>query len=115
MVKSASPTSFSAAGQTIHYRFDVTNSGNVTLNHVKVDDAGLPGLSAITCPHTTLAAGASQTCTATYTTTTADVDAGSVTNHATASGKPPAGPPVNSAPSSATITLILSPQVPVTG
>ncbi len=115
VVKSASPTSFSAAGQTIHYRFDLTNSGNVTLNHVKVDDAGLPGLSAITCPHTTLAAGASETCTATYTTTTADVDAGSVTNHATASGKPPAGPPVKSAPSSATITLILSPQVPVTG
>ena len=115
VVKSASPTSFSAAGQTIHYRFDVTNSGNVTLSHVKVHDTDLPGLSAITCPHTTLAAGASETCTATYTTTAADVDAGSVTNHATASGKPPAGPPVKSAPSSATITLILSPQVPVTG
>ena len=66
VVKSASPTSFSAAGQTIHYSFDVTNSGNVTLTTVQVNDTDLPGLSAITCPHTTLAAGASQTCTATY-------------------------------------------------
>ena len=115
VVKSASPTSFSAAGQTIHYSFDITNSGNVTLTSVKVNDTGLPGLSAITCPHTTLAAGASQTCTATYLTTAADVDAGSVTNHATAQGAPPTGPPVVSPPSAATITLILPPVVPVTG
>ncbi len=115
VVKSASPTSFSAAGQTIHYRFDVTNSGNVTLTSVNVHDAGLPGLSAISCPHTVLAAGASQTCTATYVTTAADVDAGSVTNQATAHGDPPTGPPVLSAPSEVTITLILPPRVPVTG
>ena len=115
VVKSASPTSFSAAGQTIHYSFDVTNSGNVTLTSVRVHDTGLPGLSAISCPHTVLAAGASQTCTATYRTTAADVDAGSVTNHATARGDPPSGPAVVSAPSEATITLILAPHVPVTG
>jgi uncharacterized repeat protein (TIGR01451 family) len=115
VVKSASPTSFSAAGQTIHYRFDVTNSGNVTLSHVKVHDTDLPGLSAITCPHHTLAAGASQTCTATYTTTAADVNAGWVRNTATAAGKTPAGKPITSAPSSVTVTLILQPRVPVTG
>jgi uncharacterized repeat protein (TIGR01451 family) len=115
VAKSASPTSFSAAGQTIHYSFDVTNSGNVTLRDVRVHDTGLRGLSAISCPHHTLAAGASQTCTATYLTTAADVDAGKVTNHATAHGDPPIGPAVVSAPSQATITLILPPQVPVTG
>jgi len=115
VVKSASPTSFSAAGQTIHYSFDVTNSGNVTLTSVRVHDTGLPGLSAISCPHHTLAAGASQTCTATYLTTAADVDAGSVTNHAIAEGHPPSGRPVVSAPSEVTITLILAPRVPVTG
>ena len=113
VVKSASPTSFSAAGQTIHYSFDVTNSGNVTLTSVKVHDTGLPGLSAIICPHHTLAAGASQTCTATYVTTAADVDAGSVTNHATAHGDPPSGRPVVSAPSEATITAIQSPAITV--
>ena len=115
VVKSASPTSFAAAGQTIHYSFEVTNSGNVTLRDIRVHDTGLPGLSAISCPHSTLAVGASQTCTATYVTTAADVDAGSVTNHATAHGSPPTGPPVVSAPSEATITLILPPHVPVTG
>ncbi len=115
VVKSASPTSFSAAGQTIHYSFDVTNSGNVTLTDIRVHDTGLPGLSAISCPHSTLAAGESQTCTATYVTTSADVDAGSVTNQATAHGSPPTGPPVVSAPSEVTITLILPPRVPVTG
>jgi uncharacterized repeat protein (TIGR01451 family) len=115
VVKSASPTSFSAAGQTIHYSFAVTNSGNVTLTSVRVHDTGLPGLSAISCPHHTLAAGASQTCTATYLTTAADVDAGSVTNHAIAEGHPPSGRPVVSAPSEVTITLILAPRVPVTG
>ena len=113
VVKSASPTAFSAAGQTIHYSFDVTNSGNVTLTSVKVHDTGLPGLSAISCPHHTLAAGASQTCTATYVTTAADVDAGSVTNHATAHGDPPSGRPVVSAPSEATITAIQSPAITV--
>ena len=71
----------------------VTNSGNVTLTSVRVTDP-LPGLSAVTCPLGTLAPGASETCTATYTTTQADVNAGGVTNTGTASGRPPTGPPV---------------------
>ncbi len=113
VVKSASPSTFSVAGETIDYSFEVTNSGNVTLRDVRVHDTGLPGLSAISCPDRTLAAGASQTCTATYVTTAADVDAGSVTNHATAHGDPPTGPPVVSAPSEATITAIQSPAITV--
>jgi len=36
--------------------------------------------------------------------TQADIDAGSITNTATASGTPPTGPDVTSAPSSATVT-----------
>ncbi len=47
---------------------------------------------------TTLAPQASTTCTGTYTVTQADIDAGSITNTATASGTPPTGPPVTSAP-----------------
>src|SRR5450755_2216986 len=113
VVKSASPRTFSVAGERIHYRFDVTNSGNVTLRDIRVHDTGLRGLSAITCPHRTLAAGASQTCTATYLTTAADVDAGSVTNRATAKGDPPSGKPVVSALSEATITAIRSPAITV--
>ena len=52
------------------------------------------GLSAITCGSSTLAPGASEDCTATYTTTQADVDAGSINNTGTVVGTPPTGPTV---------------------
>jgi uncharacterized repeat protein (TIGR01451 family) len=114
VVKSASPSSFDAAGETIHYSFLVTNTGNVTLSSVQVNDTDLPGLSDISCPDTTLAAGASETCTATYVTTAADVDAGSVTNTATAQGNPPRSDiPVVSDPSTATVPAIAAPGITV--
>ena len=49
----------------------------------------LPGLSAVTCPATTLAPSATTTCTATYTATQADVDAGQIANTATVTGTTP--------------------------
>ena len=76
------------AGTPVTYSYKVTNTGNVTLNPVTVTDP-MAGLSAISCPSTTLAPRASETCTATYTTTQADVDAGSITNTGTATGTPP--------------------------
>ena len=61
-------------------------------SNVSVNDT-LAGLSAISCPSTTLAVGAApMICTATYTVTAADVAAGNVHNSATASGTPPATP-----------------------
>ena len=68
------------------------------------------GLSAISCPSTTLAVGADETCTATYTTTQADVDAGSITNTGTAVGTPPSGPTVT-ASDSLTIPATQSPSI----
>ena len=91
LAKSASITSYSAAGTLFTYYFKITNTGNVTLNPVTVTDPHA-GLSAIGCPGTSLAPAASETCTATYTTTQADLNAGSITNTATASGTPPSGP-----------------------
>ena len=87
--KSADVSSFSAPGTVITYSYLVTNSGNVTLTSVAVDDP-MSGLSAVDCHGVaTLAPGASVTCTATYTTTQADVDRGSITNTGTATGHDP--------------------------
>ena len=75
-----------AVGGTIAYTFLVTNTGNVTLDPVTVAD---PKVGAVTCPVTTLAPGASTTCTATYTLLQADVDAGHVAQHGHRDGTPP--------------------------
>ena len=76
------------AGDTIGYRFVVTNTGAVTLTDVAVDD---PKTGPVDCPTTTLAPGASVSCFSAYTITQADVDAGTVDNTATASATGPAG------------------------
>ncbi|NBH06482.1 WD40 repeat domain-containing protein [Amycolatopsis sp. SID8362] len=81
------------AGDTIAYTFTVTNTGNVTLDPVSVAD---PKAGTVRCPEPKLAPGASTKCTASYTLTQSDVDAGEVRNTATASGKPPSGDPVTS-------------------
>ena len=105
-------------GETLHYSFLVTNTGDVTLAPVTINDTGFTGHGTrpvVTCPAgaVSLAPAASVTCTATYTVTQADVDAGSVSNTATASGKTPASQAITSAPSSTTITAIRSPAITV--
>ena len=90
LVKSASISTFSAPGAKVTYSYKVTNTGNVSLTAVTVTDP-MAGLSAVTCPDPTLAPAVSETCTATYTTTQADVDRGAITNTGTASGAPPQG------------------------
>ena len=80
---SASVASFAAAGVPIAYRFTVTNRGGKTLSAVAVT-----GPAPISCPQSALAPGASESCTATYTTTAADVTAGAVRTTATAAGTP---------------------------
>ena len=71
-------------GAVISYSYLVTNSGNVTSSGpFTVSDDKATDES---CPATaSLAPGASITCTASYTITQADLDAGSVTNIAYAS------------------------------
>ena len=93
LLKSAFPADYARPGETIHYTYTVTNTGNVTLHDLWLTD---DRLGAITCPATTLAPGASTTCHATHVTTTADVDAGHITNTATVTGHPPTGPAVTS-------------------
>jgi uncharacterized repeat protein (TIGR01451 family)/LPXTG-motif cell wall-anchored protein len=120
VVKSAAQSVIPAAGQSIDYSFLVTNTGNVTLTDVAVDDqlaapAG-PALE-VTCPASVLAPSADMTCTATYTVTQADVDHGQVGNTATATGETPSGDKVPSGPSTVTVTanppITVVPEAPV--
>jgi uncharacterized repeat protein (TIGR01451 family) len=90
MVKSASQSTY-VLGDVITYTFTVTNNGTVTLTNVSVSDP-LAGLSAIApASVATLAPGATQVFTATYTFTQDDVDVGSLLNTATATGTAPVG------------------------
>ncbi len=83
LAKTADPTQMSAPG-TVTYSFLITNTGNVSLTGVGVTDP-LPGLSAISCPGTTIDVGAEMTCTATLDVTQEMIDAGTpIVNNATA-------------------------------
>ncbi len=108
VTKTASPTTVTTVGQTVTYRFSVTNTGNVTLTAVHVNDSQTAPAGSLTsgptCTATTLDPGASTTCSATYTVTQADLNNGSINDTATASGTPPSLTPVTSAPSSASVT-----------
>ena len=86
------PAGRTDAGDAIDYDFDVTNTGNVTLSSVSVDD---PLAGTVSCPAGPLAPGAATTCTASLLIGQTDIDTGSVTNSATASATPPIGPDVN--------------------
>ena len=68
----------------------------MTLDEVAVSDphAGLSAISCAPAQGSSLEPGATMTCTATYTTTQADLDAGSITNVGSVVGTPPTGPVV---------------------
>jgi len=73
-------------GDTITYEFEVTNTGNVALTDIDVEDLGQ---DAVTCPNSILVVGESMTCTAEYLVTQSDITTGSVNNCAAASGLDP--------------------------
>jgi hypothetical protein len=111
LTKSATPTTVDAAGDAVSYAFLVTNTGNVTIDSIAIDESAFSGTGttpAPSCPDDVLVPGQFETCTASYTVTQADIDAGSITNTATATGTDP-GVPVVSAPSSALVTALQSP------
>ncbi len=93
---------YAKAGDNVNYSFAVTNTGGGTVTNIAVNDNNIPSAD-ISCPSTTLAAGASETCIGTYTVTQADVDDGSVTNTATVSATSPSDETLTSAPSSVTV------------
>jgi uncharacterized repeat protein (TIGR01451 family) len=84
IVKTADPTAGSP-GDTIAYTYVVTNSGDVDLTSISVDDDVLGHI----CDIALLTPGQSQTCTADY--VLKDGDVGNLVNVATAAGTDPLG------------------------
>ncbi|MFN8470908.1 MAG: hypothetical protein U0822_01700 [Anaerolineae bacterium] len=110
LAKTASPGTYNAVNQTISYSYKLTNSGNVTLYapYAVGDDK-----ATVTCPATptSIAPGSFVTCTATYSITQADLDTGSVTNHATATAKDPNNQTVTSNQAQQTVNANPNPQL----
>jgi uncharacterized repeat protein (TIGR01451 family) len=102
LTKSANPTTYSAVGTVITYTYNITNTGNIDLaGPFSISDNKLGIISP--CGTGPLAPGGSTSCTATYTITQADINAGSITNIATASGNG-----VTSNQATATVTAIVT-------
>ena len=90
------------AGDQIRYAFDVTNTGALTLSQISIEEDA-DKLGEIACDESTLAPGASTTCTAVYEVTPADeLDLGVVTQ-TTALAVTLQGDPVISLPSEDTV------------
>ncbi|MEU7798956.1 choice-of-anchor A family protein [Micromonospora arborensis] len=112
VIKTAGTTAITTVGQQVPYRFQVVNTGGLTLTNVTVTDVQTPpssnaNLGAINCPATPLAPGAITVCTATYTVSQADLDNNAVTDTATAHGTVTGGDSVvNSPPSTLTISRV---------
>ncbi|WP_316528850.1 DUF7507 domain-containing protein [Kitasatospora brasiliensis] len=96
-------------GTPIPYDFVVTNSGNVPITNLAVND---PKVGPVSCPVSTLAPGETVTCTATYLVTAADAAAGAIDNTAVATGTTDSGP-VTSPPSSEHVPVISPPGLQV--
>lgn len=80
--KSVEESTYDEVGDALHYSYVVTNTGNVDLTNITIDDDKIGTISGPAA----LAVGASETVTGTYTVTQADLNAGSVTNVAQAFG-----------------------------
>ena len=85
VTKTASPDSGVGVGATVTYTVVVTNSGNVTVSGIELDDT-LVTLTDDQKAIGTLAPAESKTITYTYAVTQGDVDAGKIDNTATATG-----------------------------
>ena len=116
--KSATPTRVSRKGQVVHYRFKVTNNGNVVINKVRIVEGSFSGtghLSRPKCPKATLRPGQSEVCTAKYKVTKKDAKKKRIRNTARAAGVDPSGRAVQSKPSKAVVHVVHLPKAPNTG
>ncbi|MEX3015486.1 beta strand repeat-containing protein [Gymnodinialimonas hymeniacidonis] len=116
LTKTADLTSFNAALQTITYTFEIENTGNITLTGTPaINDPDATGITCNPLPAGGLLPGGTVTCTGTYETEQADVDAGQVVNTATASLPNPLDPgtPLTST-GSVTVPAVQTPSITLT-
>ena len=105
------------AGDTLHWKFKVTNDGKVDLTDVTVvEDAytGTGKVENLSCPKTTLAVDESMDCSATSVATDKDAEADMVENTAHPEGNDPSGKRVKGDPSKAVTKPEPKPQTPPT-
>lgn len=88
MVKNATIEGCGGVGNKINYTFDITNTGDMAVTDVVLEDP-LPGLIITGTQGTTLASGETISFTGVYTITDEDVAAGRVINSATVTGLDP--------------------------
>ena len=104
-------TGYDIAGEAVDFGYQVTNTGTTTLHGISVADsvtnadadAAVP--LTVACPAGNVAPGQTVSCMSTYTTVQDDVDSGSISTSAIASGMNPAGLVVNSPAPPATVTV----------
>ncbi len=115
VTKSVDPATYDAVDQLLVYTIIVTNTGDLTLSSVAVDDvAPGPGAFELDCLALTpeLAPDHSGICQATYAVTQADLDAGLILNTAVASASSPQGDPL-SATANATSRAVVQPALTI--
>lgn len=102
LTKTANPVNYDHVGQEITYAYVITNSGVLPLGPAQftVTDTGISAVINCGDAAASLASNATVSCSAVYSVTQADMDAGSVATSATATG----GGVAPSQPASATIT-----------
>jgi len=86
IAKSSEAATFASVGEVVTYNYLVTNTGNVTITEaITVSDDRIETVTCPALPEGGFAPAANLTCSADYTVSQADIDAGDVTNIATAS------------------------------
>lgn len=109
LVKTADVAQATKAGQKITYSFVVTNTGNIDLHDIAIDEGSFSGngdLPTPTCPAEPVVPAASVTCTAVYTVLAEDLTGAPITNTATAAAVTPLGAAVESSDAAAQVTTV---------
>ena len=105
------------AGDTLHWKFKVTNDGRVDLTDVTVVEdeyTGTGKVENLSCPKTTLAVDESMDCSATSVASDKDAEADKIENTAHPEGNDPSGKRVKGDPSKAVTKPEPKPQTPPT-